>query len=275
MNAISTVHGRQIFDSRGRPTVEVEITPRHRHRRPRLGALRRLHRHPRGPRVRATATRTFFDGLGVHLRRRARQRRDRRRAARPRRARPAGRRPGAARARRHPEPVPARRQRRARHLAGDLPRLCRRRRAAAVPAHRPARRRRRAGHCRCRWSTSSPAACTPAEAWTFRTSWPSRSRATSVLEAIQLTSRVRAAATEAVRRAGPAHPARRRGRPEPGLPHRAGSPRAARPVHRKRRPHPGYRHRHRHRRGRHLAVRPARRRLPPAPPGTAPEHRRR
>ena len=26
MNAISTVHGRQIFDSRGRPTVEVEIT---------------------------------------------------------------------------------------------------------------------------------------------------------------------------------------------------------------------------------------------------------
>ena len=26
MNAISNVHGRQIFDSRGRPTVEVEIT---------------------------------------------------------------------------------------------------------------------------------------------------------------------------------------------------------------------------------------------------------
>ena len=41
---IVDVLGREILDSRGNPTVEVEVYLRGRHRRPRFRALRRFHR---------------------------------------------------------------------------------------------------------------------------------------------------------------------------------------------------------------------------------------
>ena len=48
MSRIVDIRGRQIIDSRGNPTVEAEVVLRFRHRRPRGGALGRLHRLARG-----------------------------------------------------------------------------------------------------------------------------------------------------------------------------------------------------------------------------------
>ena len=49
--SIEAVGAREILDSRGNPTVEVEVAPRRRHLRPRRGAQRRLHRRLRGGRA--------------------------------------------------------------------------------------------------------------------------------------------------------------------------------------------------------------------------------
>ena len=44
MTAIIDIHGREILDSRGNPTVEVDVTPGERRHRPRRGAVGRLDR---------------------------------------------------------------------------------------------------------------------------------------------------------------------------------------------------------------------------------------
>ena len=46
MSSIQSIHGRQVFDSRGRPTVEVEVSLDGGVDRSSLGSLRRIHRHP-------------------------------------------------------------------------------------------------------------------------------------------------------------------------------------------------------------------------------------
>ena len=46
MTAIIDIHAREILDSRGNPTVEVDVTARRRLHGPRGGALRRLDRRP-------------------------------------------------------------------------------------------------------------------------------------------------------------------------------------------------------------------------------------
>ena len=45
MIEIVDVLGREILDSRGNPTVEVEVYLERRHHGPRRSTLRRLHRH--------------------------------------------------------------------------------------------------------------------------------------------------------------------------------------------------------------------------------------
>ena len=44
MTAITDIIGREILDSRGNPTVEVDVHPGGRRLRPGRGALRRFHR---------------------------------------------------------------------------------------------------------------------------------------------------------------------------------------------------------------------------------------
>ena len=51
MSTIESVHGRQVLDSRGNPTVEVEVVLDVRRSGPRDGALGRLHRRVRGGRA--------------------------------------------------------------------------------------------------------------------------------------------------------------------------------------------------------------------------------
>ena len=51
MASIEAVGAREILDSRGNPTVEVEVAPRRRRVRPGRGAQRRLHRRVRGGRA--------------------------------------------------------------------------------------------------------------------------------------------------------------------------------------------------------------------------------
>jgi hypothetical protein len=51
MTKISTIHAREVLDSRGNPTLEAEVTLGRRQLRPRPGAFRRVHRHPRGGRA--------------------------------------------------------------------------------------------------------------------------------------------------------------------------------------------------------------------------------
>ena len=48
---ITRVHGREILDSRGNPTVEVDVTAGERRHRPRRGAVRRVDRRTRGART--------------------------------------------------------------------------------------------------------------------------------------------------------------------------------------------------------------------------------
>ena len=115
MSQIETVHARQILDSRGNPTVEVDVVLR-------SGAQGRA-AVPSGASTgefEATELRDGGDawmGKGVSQRRRQRQRRDRRGGQRRRRARPEGARPRADRPRRDAEQGAPRRQRDPRRLA--------------------------------------------------------------------------------------------------------------------------------------------------------------
>ena len=115
MSQIETVHARQILDSRGNPTVEVELALR-------SGATGRA-AVPSGASTgefEATELRDGGDaylGKGVTQAVAQRQRRDRRGDRRARRARPGGPRRGADRARRHAEQEPPRRERDPRRLA--------------------------------------------------------------------------------------------------------------------------------------------------------------
>ena len=85
MSRIEYVHAREILDSRGNPTVEVDVVARRRRVRPRGGALRRLHRRARGARA-ARRRPARYGGKGVLGGRRQRERPDRRRGRGPRRA---------------------------------------------------------------------------------------------------------------------------------------------------------------------------------------------
>ena len=145
LSQIETVHARQILDSRGNPTVEVDLAAALGRPGTRRGAVRRLDRRVRGDR--AARRRRRLRRQGRHQGRRQRQRRDRRRGARRRRARPVGARPGADRPRRHAEQVAPRRQRDPRRLARRGARGGRRGEPAAVAL--PRRRERRAC-CPCR-----------------------------------------------------------------------------------------------------------------------------
>ena len=87
MSDIVSIVGREILDSRGNPTVEVEVTLDSGARRPGDGPVGRVDRRARGGR--AARRRRALRGKGVQHGGRLRQRRDRRRARRPRRARAA------------------------------------------------------------------------------------------------------------------------------------------------------------------------------------------
>ena len=144
MSTIEHVVGREVLDSRGNPTVEVEVfldsgATRPGHRavgrvdrpvRGRRAARRRrpLRRQGRARAPSATSTarsRDALDGL--------------------RRARPARRRPAADRPRRHRQQGPPRRQRHPRRVARRGQGRGRRARAAAVPLRRRRQRPRAAG----------------------------------------------------------------------------------------------------------------------------------
>ena len=156
MSQIDRVHARQILDSRGNPTVEVEVALRSGAARARGRALGRLDRRVRGDRA---ARRRRARGSARASRRRSRTStaRSREAIAGLRRHRPARPRPRALRARRHAEQVAARRQRDPRRLARGrargrggggpaalaLPRRRGRARAARADDERPQRRRAR------------------------------------------------------------------------------------------------------------------------------------
>ena len=151
MGAIEHIHARQILDSRGNPTVEVDV-------RLDSGALGRA-AVPSGASTGefeatelrdggadwagkgvASAVENVNDAIAKALGRRPRHR-------------PGGDRRDAARARRDPEQVAAGRERDPRRLAGDRPRRRGRGRRAALRLRRRALRARRATRrpcCRCR-----------------------------------------------------------------------------------------------------------------------------
>ena len=136
MSTIEHIHARQILDSRGNPTVEVDVAPRVRGARPRRRALGRLDRRVRGHR--AARRRREWGGKGV-TRAVANVNDDDRQGAR---RRPRDR-AGAIdetllRARRHAEQVAARRERDPRRLAGGRARRGDRGRRAALPLRRRA-----------------------------------------------------------------------------------------------------------------------------------------
>ena len=99
MSTIEHVHARQILDSRGNPTVEVDVRLPVGAAGARGGPVGRVDGNARG--ARAARRRSGVRRQGRDARGRARQRRDRRRGPRPRRRRPARARRGADRARRH------------------------------------------------------------------------------------------------------------------------------------------------------------------------------
>ncbi len=145
MSQIDRVHARQILDSRGNPTVEVDIALR--------SGARGHAAIPSGASTgefEATELRDGgerWGGKGVSRAVARRERRDRRRGAGPRRRRPGRARPDADRARRHPQQVAAGRQRDPRRLARGRARAGRRGGPAAVALPRwPGGR----GCCRCR-----------------------------------------------------------------------------------------------------------------------------
>ena len=145
MSQIEHVHARQILDSRGNPTVEVELSLRSgawgRAAVPSGASTGRVRGH------RAARRRLRLDGQGRHAGRRERQRRDRHRGPRPGRLQPGRARPDADHARRHAEQVAAGRQRDPRGVARRGPRG--RGRGAAAAVALPGRRERaRAARCR-------------------------------------------------------------------------------------------------------------------------------
>ena len=155
---IDLIDAREILDSRGNPTVEVDVDPRRR----RASAAPRCRRAPPPARTRrsscATATRRATAARAC----------SRRSATSTTRSRPAlygldaadqagvDARPD--RARRHAQQGPARRQRHPRRLAGRAPTRPRPRSACRSTATSAAPGR---GRCPCRCSTSSTAASTP------------------------------------------------------------------------------------------------------------------
>ena len=139
MSSIARVHGRQILDSRGNPTVEVDVELE-------SGALGRA-AVPSGASTGVHEAVELRDG-GAALRRQGRHARRSRTStarsparSRARRARPGARSTGADRARRHAEQGPARRERDPRRLARRREGRGGRGGAAALPL---SRRRRRA-----------------------------------------------------------------------------------------------------------------------------------
>ena len=116
----SDVAGREILDSRGNPTVEVEVVLIVGRARPGRRPERRVDRRARGGR--AARRRRALRRQGRAERGRVRERRDRRRPRGLRCARPARHRPRAARPRRHRQQGPARRQRDPRHVSSPSPR---------------------------------------------------------------------------------------------------------------------------------------------------------
>ena len=147
MTDIAQVHARQLLDSRGNPTLEVDVRLAVRAR----SAARRSRRARRRASTRrsscATAIANALPRQGRAEGRRARERRDRGRGRRPRRRRPARARRRARRARRHADEEPPRRERDPRLLARGREGGRGRRRAAALPL---ARRRRARARCPCR-----------------------------------------------------------------------------------------------------------------------------
>ena len=145
MSRIAAVHARQILDSRGNPTVEVEVTLE-------SGAFGRA-LVPSGASTGVHEAVELRDGDKARVRRQGRaQGRPQRRRPRsrpavqgPRRGRPARARRAAHRARRHAEQGPPRRERDPRRLARRRPRGRGRRRRLALPLGRRRRRERPAG----------------------------------------------------------------------------------------------------------------------------------
>ena len=145
VTAIASVHARQVLDSRGNPTVEVDVVtdagafgraavPSGASTGSHEAVERRDGGAAYGGKAVAGAVASVNAELGAG-------------AARPRRARPARRRPPAVRDRRHAGQGPHRRQRRARRLAGGRQGLGRGARPAALALARRARPRT---SCRCR-----------------------------------------------------------------------------------------------------------------------------
>ena len=143
MSTIVEIVGREVLDSRGNPTVEVDVELLSGARGPGHRPERRQHRRPRGPR--AARRRRALRRQGRAHRGRARQHRDRRRHRRPRRLRPAPPRRRARHPRRHRRQAPPRRQRDPRRVARGGEGRGRRSRAAAVPLRRWRQRARAAG----------------------------------------------------------------------------------------------------------------------------------
>ena len=143
MSIIEYVEAREILDSRGNPTVEVDVVLERRRPRPRRRSLRRQHRRVRGRRA-ARRRQEALPRQGRAQGRRERQRRDRRRdlsASTP--LDQVGIDRTMIDARRHREQGQARRQRHPRRLAGRRPSAaadCRRPAALPVP-RRPQRPR--------------------------------------------------------------------------------------------------------------------------------------
>ena len=155
MFLIEEIVAREVLDSRGNPTVEVDCALDRGRGRHRAGALGRLDRQPRG--ARAARRRHALPRQGRGDRGRLHLRRDRPRARGDGRPRPGAHRSHDVRPRRHAEQGAPRRQRHSRRLAGggqgggggggpaalQLPRRTRRDGAAGADAERPERRRPR------------------------------------------------------------------------------------------------------------------------------------
>ena len=137
-HTIQDVHAREILDSRGNPTVEVDVSSDQ--RRPRSGgrAQRRQHRRSRGRRA-ARRRQETLSRQGRAQGRQERQRDDRSRGCSAMTPRPGRRRPAAARPGRHAEQGQTRRQRHPRRFAGGRPcgggvgRVCRCTATSAAP----------------------------------------------------------------------------------------------------------------------------------------------
>ena len=139
---ITEVRGREVLDSRGNPTVEVDVSSTAARAGARGVPSGRLYRASAKPSSCATATRAL-SGEGRHEGRRARQRRDRARAVVGRTFDVAARaRRGDDRARRHADQEPAGRQCDARRVDGGAQGRRRRGRPAALRPHRAPGRQR-------------------------------------------------------------------------------------------------------------------------------------